>query len=198
MMILQRGVYVPIAHLWITLFQIIPTNFQFWVISNSNTFSYHFLDIIILVLHCSILVYRSWKPMNTKFLQDQLYLFVNLIWNSMLHIWILSTLFKIFIIKQSNFLEIIFMGYLVDIPPFLIILLINNFYVYFQCRNICICFMVSFIISYNNNWLFRTVNGILNVFYCKSLVYTRDYSSSISVVISYYQVMYSASIDYLI
>ena len=68
------------------------------------------------------------------------------------------------IIKYGNFFEISFINCLVYFPPCITILFINNNHICSQCHKICRCFLVSFVISCNMNWLFRKVNGILGFF----------------------------------
>ena len=74
------------------------------------------------------------------------------------------TLFNKIISKQSKFFEMIFMDFLVDCPPCIIIYFINNIHFYLQCHKRCGYIMVAFIISCNKNLIFRMVNGILNFF----------------------------------
>ena len=67
--------------------------------------------------------------------------------------------------QKKNFFETSFTNYLVYCPPCIIIFFINNFHVYFQCHKIRRCFVVALNMSCNSNWLFRTTNAILNLFY---------------------------------
>ena len=64
-------------------------------------------------------------------------------------------------------MKIRLMYFLVDSPPCLNIIFINNINVYLQCNKSCIFSMVSLIFSYSINLLFREDNFILNFFLWK-------------------------------
>ena len=77
----------------------------------------------------------------------------------MWHIWIIFILFNKLISKWFNSFEIYFIDYLIDIPPCLNIIFINNIHVHFQCINIFRHIMVAFIVSCDIRWILNLFLG---------------------------------------